>query len=132
VATEAELPMTDSPSRLTIVERRSDGVTVLVLTGEITLDDGDLAFGKKVSDLIAQGQVKIVVDLAGVTHIDSSGIGMIVAKAKAVRASHGDMKLVGLTRRTQRLLSMMKLVLVFETFDDEASAIRSFSFSVNR
>ena len=56
---------------------------------------------------------------------------MMVAKAKAVRAAHGDMKLVRLTSRTQRLLSMMKLALVFETFDDEESALRSYSWKPN-
>jgi anti-sigma B factor antagonist len=76
--------------------------------------------------------VKLIIDLAAISHIDSSGVGMMVAKAKAVRAAHGDMKLVRLTSRTQRLLSMMKLVLVFETFDDEASAIRSYSWKPNQ
>ena len=124
--------MAEGASRLQIAEHLVDDVTVLVLSGEMLVDDGDLAFGRKIVELIARGQVKLIIDLAAVSHIDSSGVGMMVAKAKAVRAAHGDMKLVRLTSRTQRLLSMMKLVLVFETFDDEASAIRSYSWKPNQ
>ncbi len=120
--------MAEGASRLQIAEHQVDDVTVLVLSGEMLVDDGDLAFGRKIVELIARGQVKLIIDLAAVSHIDSSGVGMMVAKAKAVRAADGDMKLVRLTSRTQRLLSMMKLVLVFETFDDEESAIRSYSW----
>ena len=120
--------MAEGASRLQIAEHQVDDVTVLVLSGEMLVDDGDLAFGRRIVELIARGQVKLIIDLAAVSHIDSSGVGMMVAKAKAVRAAHGDMKLVRLTSRTQRLLSMMKLVLVFETFEDEASAIRSYSW----
>ena len=124
--------MAEGASRLQIAEHQVDDVTVLVLSGEMLVDDGDLAFGRKVVELIARGQVKLIIDLAAVSHIDSSGVGMMVAKAKAVRTAHGDMKLVRLTSRTQRLLSMMKLVLVFETFDDEESAIRSYSWKPNQ
>jgi anti-sigma B factor antagonist len=100
-----------------------------VLTGDITIDDGDLAFRKKVHELIDMGQVKLVVDLSGVEYIDSSGIGMLVAKAQTLRQKKGDIKLVRLTRRTQSLLSMLKLAMVFETFDDEESAVRRYSWS---
>jgi anti-sigma B factor antagonist len=124
--------MAEGASRLQIAEHQVDDVTVLVLSGEMLVDDGDLAFGRKIVELIARGQVKLIIDLAAVSHIDSSGVGMMVAKAKAVRTAHGDMKLVRLTSRTQRLLSMMKLVLVFETFDDEESAIRSYSWKPNQ
>ena len=128
LALSVEWAMAEDASRLQIAERQVEDITVLVLTGEMLVDDGDLAFGRKIVELIARGHVKLVVDLAGVNHIDSSGVGMMVAKAKAVRAAHGDMMLVRLTSRTQRLLSMMKLALVFETFDDEESALRSYSW----
>ena len=119
--------MAEGASRLRIAEHQVDDVTVLVLSGEMLVDDGDLAFARTIGDLIKRGQVKLVVDLGALTHIDSSGVGMIVAKSKAVRAAHGDLKLVHLTTRTQRLLAMMKLALVFETFDDEEAAVRSYS-----
>jgi anti-sigma B factor antagonist len=115
-------------SKLSIVERQVDGVTVLILTGQILLDDGDLAFRRQVHDLISRGSVKIVVDLGGVTYIDSSGVGMMAAKLKTVRESGGDMRLVHLTSRSQRLLGMMKLMTVFETFEDEAAAVGSFTW----
>jgi anti-sigma B factor antagonist len=113
-------------SKLAIVERPVGDVTVLVLAGEILLDDGDLAFRKVIHDLITRERVKIVVDLADVTYIDSSGVGMMAAKLKTVRESGGDMRLVRLTSRSQRLLGMLKLMSTFETFEDEAAAIRSF------
>ena len=115
------------PSKLEIDERQADDVAILKLTGQILLDDGDLAFGRRISDLLARGMVRIVVDLGGVTFIDSSGVGMMAAKLKQVRTQGGDVRLLHLTSRSQRLLGMMKLVSVFETFDDEEAAIRSFA-----
>ena len=114
-------------SRLSIAERSEGEVTILTLSGEMVLDDGDLAFGRQISDLIARGRVRIVVDLAGVTYIDSSGVGMMAAKLKRVRAAGGDMRLTHLTSRSQRLLGMLKLMTVFEAFEDEETAIRSFA-----
>jgi anti-sigma B factor antagonist len=126
--TRAARPLEEQmPSKLEILERETDGVALLTLTGQMLLDDGDLAFGRRIAELIARGMVRIVVDLAGVTYIDSSGVGMMAAKLKQVRSSGGDMRLLHLTSRSQRLLGMMKLVTVFETFDDEQAAIRSFS-----
>jgi anti-sigma B factor antagonist len=113
-------------SKLSITERAVGDVTVLTLTGQMLLDDGDLAFGRTVADLMSRGRIRIVLDLAGVTYIDSSGVGMMAAKLKRVRDSGGDMRLVHLTARNQRLLGMLKLMTVFETFEDEAVAIRSF------
>jgi anti-sigma B factor antagonist len=114
-------------STLTILERAADDVTVLVLTGQMLLDDGDLAFGRRIRDLIDRGRVRIVVDLGGVTYIDSSATGMLVAKLKSVREHGGDMRLLHVTTRGQRLLSVMKILTVFELFDDEAAAVRSFT-----
>ncbi len=114
-------------SQLNIVEREEGEVTVLTLTGQILLDDGDLALGRRVSDLISRGRVRIVVDLGGVTYIDSSGVGMMAAKLISVRKSGGDLRLVHLTSRSQRLLAMLKLMTTFETYEDEASAVRSFA-----
>jgi len=115
-------------SQLNIAERQAGEVTVLTLVGQMLLDDGDLAFGRYVRDLVSRGRVRIVVDLGGVTYIDSSGVGMMAAKLKTVRESGGDMRLLHLTSRSQRLLGMMKLMTVFETFEDEASAVRSFAY----
>ncbi|MBA2257694.1 MAG: STAS domain-containing protein, partial [Acidobacteria bacterium] len=114
-------------SKLNIDERQSGDVAVLTLTGQILLDDGDLAFGRHVSGLMNRGIVRFIVDLAGVTYIDSSGVGMMAAKLKRARESGGDMRLLHLTSKSQRLLGMMKLLMVFETFEDEAAALRSFA-----
>lgn len=114
-------------SKLTIVERQVEDVTVLVLTGQILLDDGDLAFGRQIRDLVSRGRVRIVVDLGGVSYIDSSGVGMMAAKVLSLRNNGGDMRLLHVTTRGQRLLGMLKILTVFETFDDETSAVRSFS-----
>jgi anti-sigma B factor antagonist len=117
---------TMAESALTILERSVGDVTVLVLTGQVLVDDGDLAFGRRIRDLIDKGSVKIVVDLGGVTYIDSSGVGMMVAKLRSVREHGGDMRLLHITTRGQRLLKVMRILTTFETFDDEAEAVRSF------
>ena len=122
--------MTDSA--LSLVERQVDDVTVLVLTGQILLDDGDLMYGRKIRDLVDRGRVKIVVDLAGVTYIDSSGVGMIVGKLKSVRENGGDIRLLHVTTKGQRLFGMLKILTIFETFYDEAEAVRSFAARPSR
>ena len=119
-------------SKLTIEERHADNVTVLVLTGQMLLDDGDLVFGKRINELIDRGRLKIVLDLGGLTYIDSSGVGMIVFQQKALRQKGGDMKLLHLNRRSETLFGMLKLLIVFETFEDEALAVRSFASTVKR
>jgi anti-sigma B factor antagonist len=115
-----------SDSKLHIEERRLNDVTLLVLTGQIVLDDGDLAFRRCIHDLIDRGEMKILVDLAGVTYIDSSGVGMMAAKLKTVREKGGDIRLVRLNARGHRLFSVAKLHTAFEIFNDEAMALRSF------
>jgi anti-sigma B factor antagonist len=113
-------------SKLRVEEREAGDVTILILAGEILLDDGDLVFRKVIHDLVEKGRVKILVDLAGVTYIDSSGVGMMAAKLKTARDKGGDIRLMNLTSRGQRLLSLLKLRSTFETFDDETLALRSF------
>ena len=119
--------MTENVSKLQVIERQIDDVTILVLAGEMVVDDGDLVFWRQIRDQVAKGRVKLLVDLGGVTYIDSAGVGMMVGKLKTVREAGGVMKLVNLTNRNQRLLALLKLGTVFETFEDEASALRSFS-----
>lgn len=113
-------------SKFGIGEQLVGDVAVLTLSGEMLLDDGDLAFGRHVTELTGRGIIKVVVDLGGVTRIDSSGVGMMAAKLKHVRTRGGDMRLLRLTSRSQRLFGLMKLLIAFETFDDEAAAVRSF------
>lgn len=115
-------------SKLHIDQRQVADVTLLILTGEMHLDDGDLAFRRKIHELIAEQRVKIVIDLGAVTSIDSSGVGMMAAKLKTVRESGGDLRLLHLNARGHRLFTLAKLRTAFESFDDEAAALRSFEF----
>lgn len=119
--------MFEPTSKLKIVERRVDDVVILDLTGEITLDDGDLVFRRKVHALLDEGCRKILLNLAGLTKIDSAGVGMLAAKLKMAREKHGDIKLVHLTPTISRLLGMMKILAFFEVFDAEEAAVRGFS-----
>jgi anti-sigma B factor antagonist len=114
-------------SKLQIEERHVDDVTVLVLTGQMLLDDGDLAFRKQVDALLNAGRVKLLVDLDGVDYIDSSGVGMMVAQLKATQRHGGDMRLLRLNSRGQRLFTLLKLRSTFESFDSEDIAMRSFA-----
>lgn len=113
-------------SKLTLEEREAGDVTILALAGQMLLDDGDLAFRRTIHDLLERGRKKIVLELGGLTSIDSSGIGMIAAKLKTVRESGGDLKLLNLTPRGQRAFGFAKLHLIFEAFDDEDAALKSF------
>ena len=122
--------MTTPVSKLSIVQREVGDVTILALAGEISLDDGDLLFRRAVHDLIDRGRVKLIVDLSGVTRVDSAGVGMLVAKLKTVREHHGDVRLLSLTTRSFRVLGMMKILTVFESFEDEALAVKSFAFNL--
>jgi anti-sigma B factor antagonist len=113
---------------LIIDERESGEVTVLTLSGQMLLDDGDLAFRLRVHDLIARGRTQLLLDLGGLTYMDSAGIGMIAGKLKTVREAGGDLKLLNLTSRGQRVFGIAKLLILFETFDNEELALKSFTF----
>ena len=115
-------------SKLDVQERDEGTVTVLVLTGEITVDDGELVFRKRVHDLLDRGRTQLVVDLGGVTYIDSAGVGMIAAKLKTVRERGGDLRMSRMSARSLRLFGMLKLLIAFEHFDDQASAIKSYEW----
>jgi anti-anti-sigma factor len=78
--------------------------------------------------MIASGTQRIVVDLAGVSYIDSAGVGMLVAESQRASGQGGAMRLARLTARSHHLLAMLKLKFVFEIYDDVESAVRSFAF----
>src|SRR5262245_6718192 len=96
-------------SKLQIEERRVDDVTVVVLSGQMRLDDGDLAFRRHIAGLLDESRIKMLVDLDGVSYIDSSGVGMMVAQLKVVRQRGGDMRLMRLNSRGQRMFTLLKL-----------------------
>ena len=112
-----------------IAERKNGDVVLLDLKGKITLGEGDELLKDKVNSLVNQGHRKIVLNLAEVPYIDSAGLGEIVRTYTTVSRQGGRLKLLGLTKRITDLLSITKLLTVFETFDSEDEAVRSFSAS---
>jgi len=112
-----------------ITERSIGDVMVLDLKGKITLGEGDELLKDKVNSLINQGQRKIVLNLGEVPYLDSAGLGEVVRAYTTVSREGGSLKLLNLTKRITDLLSITKLLTVFETFDSENEAVRSFSAS---
>jgi anti-sigma B factor antagonist len=107
--------------------RQVGDVTVVDATGRITLGEGASVFRDVIRDLAAKGNKKILVNLADVSYIDSSGIGEMVSSFTTVTNHGGQLKLLSLTKRVKDLLQITKLYTVFEVFEDEASAVRSFA-----
>jgi anti-sigma B factor antagonist len=110
-----------------IVERTVSDVTVLDLKGKMTLGEGDELLKDKLNALLTGGKKKLLLNLEGVPYIDSAGLGEIVRAFMTVSREGGKLKLLNLTKRIEDLLSITKLLTVFETFDSEADAIKSFS-----
>lgn len=110
-----------------LTTRQVGDVTVVDAVGRITLGDGASSFRDTVRDLLAGGKKKLLLNLAEVSYIDSSGIGELVSAYSTVTNGGGQMKLLNLTKRVKDLLQITKLYTVFEVFDDEAAAVRSFS-----
>ena len=110
-----------------IEKRVVGGVTILDLKGKITLGEGDEALKDKIHSLIQQDRKRILLNLADVPYIDSAGLGEVVRTYTTVSRQGGQLKLVNLTKRITDLLSITKLLTVFETFDVEQDALNSFS-----
>lgn len=111
---------------MVIEERIIGDVTVLDLKGKMTLGEGDELLKDKINSLIHQGQKKLLLNLEGVPYIDSAGLGEIVRTYTTVSRQGGNLKLVNLTKRITDLLSITKLLTVFETFESEPDALKSF------
>ena len=110
------------------IDQRAVGdVVVLDLKGRITMGEGDEMLKDKVNSLVNQGHKKIVLNLADVPYIDSAGLGEIVRTYTTVSRQGGSLKLLNLTKRITDLLSITKLLTVFETFDTEGDALKSYS-----
>jgi anti-sigma B factor antagonist len=107
--------------------RQVGDVTVIDASGRITLGEGASTFRDTVRDLAAQGSKKLLLNLSEVSYIDSSGIGEMVSGFTTVTNHGGRLKLLGLSKRVKDLLQITKLYTVFEVFDDEATAVRSFA-----
>ncbi len=111
---------------LAIASREVDGVTVLDLSGRITLGEGSVQLRDAIRDLIGKGQKRILLDLGEVSYIDSSGLGELVSAYTTARNQGAALKLLKLTKKVHDLLQLTKLYTVFDIYDDEASAIASY------
>ena len=107
--------------------REVGGVTLVDLSGKITLGEGGITLREEVRKLLGEGQKKIVLNLAEVNYIDSSGLGELVSAYTAVKNAGGELKLLNLTSKVRDLLVITKLVTVFDVKDDEAAAVSSFA-----
>ena len=106
--------------------RQVNGVTVVDLSGRITLGEGSVMLRDMVRDLVTKGQRKILLNLGDVTYIDSSGIGELVSAFTTVRNQGGELKLLNLTKKVHDLLQITKLYTVFDVKDDETAAVAAF------
>ena len=109
-----------------IVERTVNDVTVLDLKGKMTLGEGDELLKDKINSLLSAGKKKLLLNLEGVPYIDSAGLGEVVRTYTTVSRQGGSLKLLNLTKLIEDLLSITKLLTVFDTFDSEAEAVKSY------
>lgn len=107
--------------------RQIQDVTVVDLSGQIKLGEGSSVLRETVKDLLSKGHRKIVVNLADITYIDSSGIGELISAFTSTRNQGGELKLLHLTKKTHDLLQITKLYTVFDVKDDEAQALAAFA-----
>ena len=107
--------------------RQVGDVTVIDVSGQITLGEGSSVVRDAVRGLTTKGNKKILLNLGDVSYIDSSGIGELVAGYTSLANAGGTLKLLGLTKRVQDLLQITKLYTVFDVHEDEAHALRSFA-----
>ncbi|HEX3560689.1 MAG TPA: STAS domain-containing protein [Pyrinomonadaceae bacterium] len=113
-------------AELNIRERQAGDVTILDLEGKITIGEGSVSLRSAIRRLIEEGKKKILLNLAGVGYVDSSGIGELVSSYTTIGREGGQLKLLKLTQKIRDLLGITKLLTVFDTYDDEAEALNSF------
>jgi anti-sigma B factor antagonist len=112
--------------QLGINERQVGTVTVLDLAGKLTLDDGAQRLKDKINSLVQQRQTAIVLNLGDISYIDSSGLGQLVASFGSVKKAGGALKLLNVNKKNHDLLSITRLVTLFDTFNSEDEAVKSF------
>ena len=113
-------------AELDIKERQAGDVTVLDMDGKVTIGEGSVALRTAIRRLLEEGKKKILLNLAGVGYIDSSGIGELVSSFTAINKDGGQLKLLKLTQKLQDLLAITKLLTVFDVYDSEADALNSY------
>jgi anti-sigma B factor antagonist len=117
---------------MTITKRVVGDVTILVMGGRLVLYEGETALRDAIDELIQDGRLQIILDLKDVTYIDSAGVGQIIAKYLSVRRKGGDVKLLHLSQRSLHVMTITRLLGVFETFGSEEEAVASFSVRSDR
>ena len=113
-------------AQLDVNERQAGDVTILDLSGEVRIGDSSVALRDSIRKLADTGKNKVLLNLAGVKYIDSSGIGELIANYTTISRQGGQLKLLSLTDRIQNLLVITKLLTVFDSYDNEAEALKSF------
>ena len=110
-----------------VTTRQVDGITILDLSGRITLGEGSVTLRDTVRDVLAKGSKHILLNLEDISYIDSSGIGELVSAFTSVKNAGGELKLLNLTKKVKDLLQITKLYTVFDIWDNEASAVSAFA-----
>jgi len=113
-------------AELNISERQVGDVTILDMDGKITIGEGSVALRTAIRRLLEEGKKKILLNLARVGYIDSSGIGELVSSYTAINKENGELKLLNLTQKLQDLLTITKLLTVFDVYESEEEALASF------
>jgi anti-sigma B factor antagonist len=113
-------------AELTIKERQAGDITVLDMSGKVTIGEGSVALRTAVRRLLEEGKKKILLNLGGVGYIDSSGIGELVSSFTSINKEQGQLKLLNLTQKLQDLLGITKLLTVFDVYDNESDALSSY------
>lgn len=114
-------------AELNISERQAGDVTILDLSGKVTIGEGSIALRTTIRRLLAEGKKKILLNLGSVGYIDSSGIGELVSSFTAVNKEDGSLRLLNLTQKIQDLLAITKLLTVFDVYENEGEALSSFN-----
>jgi anti-sigma B factor antagonist len=113
-------------AELNISERQAGDVTVLDMAGKITIGEGSVALRTAIRRLLEEGKKKILLNLSGVGYIDSSGIGELVSSFTAIGKDGGQLKLLNLTEKLRDLLTITKLLTVFDVYENEPEALASY------
>jgi anti-sigma B factor antagonist len=114
-------------AQLTLKERQAGDVTILDLSGKVTIGEGSVQLREAVRKLLDEGKKKILLNLGDVSYVDSSGIGELVSSYTTTNNQGGQLKLLNLTKKIKDLLMITKLLTVFQTYENEQDAVASFS-----
>jgi len=113
-------------AELDVKERQAGDVTILDLSGDVRIGEGAISLRDSIRNLADQGKKKVLLNLAGVKYMDSTGVGELIANYTTISRQGGQLKLLNLTDRIQNLLVITKLLTVFDSFENETEALKSF------